>query len=89
MTLRRWENVHAHAENGGYDKAKLHDTSGNDVVVAGPDWGSLSVDVGGHLDLLYHAIGFELVKAYHTAGNDSAPDPESVDRLMLEGKWNR
>ena len=43
------------------------------------------------LELLYSAYGFEAVKAYHSEGNDKAPDPESVDFLFYlddEGNWD-
>ncbi|MDD4266796.1 MAG: Ig-like domain-containing protein [Thermoguttaceae bacterium] len=87
MTLRQWQTIHAFAENGGYDVAKLHDTSGNDVVRTAEDWGSLSVDQPGGR-LLYDALGFDVVKAYHSKGNDKAPDPDVVDFLMLDGDWD-
>lgn len=74
MTLRQWQTIHAFAENGGYDVAKLHDTSGNDVVRTAEDWGSLSVDQPGGR-LLYNALGFDVVKAYHSKGNDKVPIP--------------
>lgn len=88
MTLRQWQTIHAFAENGGYDVAKLHDTSGNDVVLTAEDWGSLSADQPGGRRLLYDALGFDVVKAYHSKGNDKAPDPDVVDFLMLDGDWD-
>lgn len=90
MTMRGWENVSAHAENGGDDVAKLHDTSGDDVILTGDDWASLSTVKDEELDLLYQAYGFELVKGYHSEGKDKAPNPTTVDFLMLddENAWD-
>jgi hypothetical protein len=90
MTLRGWEDVTARSANGGTDVAKLHDTQGDDVVLVGDEWGSLSSKSGEELDLLYAAYGFERVKAYHSAGEDEAPDPKTVDFLLLddEASWN-
>ena len=87
MTLRGWETVHAYATEG-YDMAKLHDTFGDDVVQAGDDWASLSTVVDGELDLLYAVYGFDFVKAYHSAGTDRAPDPATIDFLMLDNVDN-
>ena len=68
--------------------AKLHDTHGDDVLEVGEDWGSLSSMASGEdLELLYAAYGFDIVKGYHTEGNDRAPDPEAVDFLLLDGGW--
>lgn len=84
MTFRRWEKVVAHSVNGGYDVAKLHDTLGDDVVVTGNQWASLSTLTDGELEAIYTVYGFDLVKTYRTEGHDKAPDPATVDFLVLD-----
>ena len=74
------------SENGGYDVAKIHDTAGDDVLAAGDNWTSLSVDLAGRLDLLYEAIGFDVVRAYRSEGRDIAPGTAAIDHLMLKGR---
>ena len=85
MTLRGWGQVLAHStHDGDFDQAKLHDTLGDDIVLTGDSWASLSTMVDDKPDLLYAAYGFDVVKAYHSGGNDKAPNPSAVDFLMLD-----
>jgi hypothetical protein len=76
IVVRGFGDVHlaATTPNGGYDVAKLHDTALDDLFEASPGEASLSKRLpGGSLDLLYHAVAFEQVRAYSLlGGSDTA-----------------
>lgn len=87
LTVRAFDEVYAHATEGGYDKAKLHDTSGDDLFEAAGNMGRMSTQKT-EMDLLYEAIDFEFVKAYHSQGDDHADVADVVDfELYYEGEW--
>ncbi len=90
LTARNFEKVYATAGNGGYDKAKLHDTTLSDILHAeergGQTWAQLAVD-GTVEDPLYEVLAFEFVKAYHSEGDDKVDRAEEFDWLFLDGDW--
>ena len=90
ITARYFDEVYAEANSGGYDKAKFHDTAGDDILHAreidGETWAQLAVN-GTTEDMLYEALGFEFVRAYHTDGNDTVDRTEAFDWLYLDGDW--
>ena len=86
FTVRQFEEVHVYAENGGNDIAKMHDTLGDDLLEVADGWAQLSINEG-EMQMLYEAVAFERVKAYHSSGNDSVKTTAATDILMLEGEW--
>jgi pre-peptidase len=87
LTVRAADEVHAKATEGGYDKAKLHDTIGDDLFEASGNVASLST-MKAQMELLYEAIGFEFVKAYSSEGTDRAKETAPIDfNLAYEGDW--
>jgi hypothetical protein len=90
ITARYFDEVYAEAKNGGYDRAKLHDTVADDILharmVDGKTWARLAVN-GTTEDQLYEALGFEFVRAYATDGNDKVDRTEEFDWLLLDGDW--
>ncbi len=90
ITARYFDEVYAEAKNGGDDKAKFHPTAADDILhareVDGKAWAQLAVD-GATEDLLYEALGFDLVRAYESDGNDKVDRTEEFDWLLLDGDW--
>ena len=83
LTVRRFDEVHGSATEGGEDIAKLHDTSGDDFLVADGERTCLYTGET-KSDLLYEMMAFERVKAYHTTGNDTQQTTPEVDYLLIE-----
>jgi len=90
LTARHFEEVFAEAKNGGFDKAKLHDTAASDILHAeersGNTWAQMAVD-GVVEDPLYEVLAFEFVKAYGTDGDDKVDRTEEFDWLFFDGDW--
>lgn len=88
LTARRFDEAHFHAIEGGYDKAKLHDTSRDDVLEVTENWTSLST-MKSELEMLYRALAFEWIKAYSSQGHDTVDKPEVLPTpaLHLAGPW--
>ena len=90
FTARKFDEVKAEAKNGGFDRAKLHDTSLDDILHAeersGQTWAQLAID-GAVEDPLYEALAFEFVKAYSSEGNDKVDRTEDFDWLFFDGEW--
>ncbi len=90
ITARYFDEVYAEAKNGGDDKAKFHPTAAGDILhareVDGKAWAQLAVD-GVTEDLLYEALGFDLVRAYDSDGNDTVDRTEEFNWLLLDGDW--
>ena len=90
LTARFFEEIYAEAKNGGYDKAKLHDTTANDILHAeeraGEPWAQLAVN-GEVEDPLYEVLAFEFIKAYHSDGDDKVDRTEAFDWLLFDGEW--
>ncbi len=91
FVLRRFDEVYAHAQEGGQDVAELTETPGDDHLqaeyLAGREsWAALSEN-NGALALLYEAFAFDLVRAHRTTGNDTIEKSPEVDFLMLDGGW--
>lgn len=93
ITARKFDEYYLEANNGGYDRAKLHDSVLDDYLEASGNSASLSRD-SGSLDLLYEAIGFEWVKVYGTEDTDEITNrntsnvAEPLDFiLMWYGQW--
>ncbi len=94
VTARRFDSYHFSAENGGYDKAKLHDTVLDDHLVAETDRATLYRNVD-ELDLLYEALDFEWIKAYGTPDSDTVVNRNTRDvadatdyDLLYWGQWD-
>lgn len=87
LTVRAFDEMHAKATEGGYDKAKLHDTVGDDLFEASGNVGRLST-MKAQMELLYEAIDFEFVKAYCSEGTDRAEETDPIAfNLAYEGDW--
>ena len=84
-TIRRFDTVTVYGNGDSGDVARLHDTAGDDHLVATHERVSLSRSNGTRT--LYHAIDFPTVRAYSTTGNDTTEIEAAVDFLMLEGAW--
>lgn len=91
LIVRHFSNVHLWADTpaGGNDVAKLHDTPGEDLFEATPDWARLSKKLpDGSFDLLYEALGFERVKSYGLLGGpDKAILHDTPGDDLLEAKY--
>ena len=83
VTVRAFDIVHATASESGFDVARIYDTSGDDHLEIDGDTARLYRRRGTELDLLYEAIGFERVKAYSTAGDDTTDIGEHDFDLLL------
>ncbi len=82
ITARKFDQYHFEAKNGGFDRAKLHDTALSDHVYAAGNSASLSRN-NGQLDLLYQAVAFEWVRLYAT-DNGSRDTLDRDDPLEFE-----
>ena len=87
LTVRAFDEVYAHATEGGYDKAKLHDTSLDDQFEAFGTTARMLATMA-ELQMIYEATDFEFVKAYRTQGKDRAVVAEEIAfELYYEGEW--
>ncbi len=87
LTVRAFDEVLADASEGGYDKAKLHDTVGDDLFEASGKSARMST-MKTETELLYEAIDFEFVKAYRSEGADQADESDQIDfDLYYDGEW--
>ncbi|MDI9444635.1 MAG: hypothetical protein QM844_10760, partial [Planctomycetota bacterium] len=71
VTARAFDEVHATASEGGFDVARIYDTTGDDHFECEGDTARLFRRVGTQLDLLYEVIAFERVKVFGSGGNDT------------------
>ena len=67
LRAKFFDYVHAYARNGGYDRAYLFDSAGDDVFIKKDAYGKLRGD-----GFLNRAKFFESVRAYASMGNDGA-----------------
>lgn len=89
IVARNFSSVSLQAPNGGYDRAKLHDTAYEDSLELGANSARLHLHPE-KLDAMYEALAFEWVKCYSTTGKDTvtgAYDPLQM-QLVLDGPWN-
>jgi hypothetical protein len=87
ITVRAFDKIHATADQGGLDVARIYDTAGDEHLEVAGDTARLYRRNGSELDLLYEAIGFERVKAYCSAGNDTTDIGDHTIDLLLYG-WD-
>jgi pre-peptidase len=88
LTVRAFDEVHAHATEGGDDdRAKLHDSAGDEVFEASGSTARM-LTTKTEMELLYEAVHFEFVKAYRSEGSDRAEvdEPLAFD-LYYDGDW--
>ncbi|MHB8899143.1 MAG: hypothetical protein ACYC6Y_10395, partial [Thermoguttaceae bacterium] len=88
VSVRAFDEVHATADQSGFDVARISDTTGDDHLEVAGDTARLYHRIGTELDLLYEAIGFERVKAYSTEGDDTTDIGDHSIDLLLYG-WDR
>ena len=87
LTARTFDEVLLYATQGGFDKAKLHDTIRDDVLEATEDWVKLSTQKD-ELETLYQAFAFEWAKAYATEGRDTVIQSAALPYdLIFDGNW--
>ena len=87
LAVRAFDEVHAHATQGGYDRAKLHDTAGDELFDVTGNTARMSTQKA-EMELLYEAVDFEFVKAYRSQGNDRTEVAEEFDFVLnYEGDW--
>ncbi len=90
LTARYFDEVYGEAKNGGNDKAKFHATAADDLLHAkeidGKTWAQLAVS-GTPEDMLYEALGFEMVRAYESEGDDKVDRAEDYQWLYLDDDW--
>ncbi len=90
ITARKFDEYHFEAKNGGYNRAKLHDTIFSDHVGATGDTASFYRN-DGELGLLYEVVAFDWVKLYATDndGHDTVKkeDPIEFELIYDEGLW--
>jgi hypothetical protein len=87
ITVRAFDEVHATANEGGFDVARIYDTEGDEHLEVSGDTARLYRRNGSELDLIYAAIGFERVKAYSTEGDDTKGIQDHTLELLLYG-WD-
>lgn len=92
ILARRFNEYYFTSENGGFDRAKLHDSVFNDYLAADTD--SAALYAGDDLDLLYEAVGFDWVKAYGTPDSNKLTNRNTRDvagaldyELLYWGQW--
>ncbi|MBN1911068.1 MAG: trypsin-like serine protease [Pirellulales bacterium] len=86
LVAELFESVHAYADAGGSDIAKLYDTSGNDTLTTSPTLTEMADSQGLYLAA---AHGFEFAYGYSTAGTDSAKmyDSPGKDSLLATADY--
>ncbi len=82
ILARRFDEYHFEAKNGGYDRAKLHDSALSDRADAAGNTASLSRN-DPELDLLYEVVAFEWVRLYAT-DNDRHDTLKKTDPLDFD-----
>jgi parallel beta helix pectate lyase-like protein/caspase domain-containing protein/pre-peptidase/CARDB protein len=87
ITVRAFDEVHATANESGFDVARIYDTEGDEHLEVSGDTARLYRRNGSELDLIYAAIGFERVKAYSTDGDDTKDIQDHTLELLLYG-WD-
>ncbi len=88
VTVRAFDEIHATANESGRNVARIYDTVGDDHLEVVGDTARLYRRSGTELDLLYEAIGFEVVKARRDQGGDDTTDiGEHAFDLLLHG-WD-
>jgi len=91
ITARKFDEYHFEAKNGGFDRAKFHDTIFNDYVHASGNSASMYGN-NGELDLLYEAVAFEWVRLYATDNGSQdtleKDDPLEFELVYDEGLWD-
>lgn len=89
IVARGFDYVSLLATEGGYDKAKLHDSVFDDLLELGD--GSARMNLApGTLDVVYEAFAFEWIKAYSTSENDTVSGAEDAHdyETVLDGEWH-
>ncbi len=87
ITARAFDEAYATASEDGFDVARIYDTAADEFLQVSGDTATLYRKNGSELDLMYAAIGFERVKAYSTAGDDSKGVHDHTLELLLYG-WD-
>lgn len=95
LTARKFDEYHFEARNGGYDKAKLHDTVLDDYAQASGNSASLYRNSSG-LSLLYEAVAFDWVRLYGTPVDGQIQDHNtlrktdslSFDLIYSPAEWD-
>ena len=89
IMARKFDEYKFEGKNGGYDRAKLHDTVLNDHVYASGKTASLYAN-DGELDLLYEVAAFEWVRLYGSEGQDTVEreEPLEFDLVYDAAMWD-
>ena len=89
IVARNFGSVSLQATQGGFDKAKLHDSAFDDVLEL--DESSARMNIAPEIaDGMYEAVAFEWIKAYTTSGNDKVSgreDPHTYE-MVFYGVWD-
>ena len=92
LTARKFDEYHFEAKNGGFDRAKLHDSVFDDHVEVDGNTTRVWMNRDGQLDLLYEVIDFEWVKLYttDTGSHDTLEKKEPINFELLyeEAMWD-
>ncbi len=96
ITVRAFDEVHAWATRGGFDRADVYDTIGEDRLEAFQQPGSSrpvarlwTSPTAGDWAALYETVGFERIRAFGNSGtNRRSIQPDVSDRLVLFGTWD-
>ena len=88
IVARDFDNVTLLATQGGYDRAKLHDSALDDLFELGRQLARMSSNLEA-LNVIYEAIAFEWVKAYSSSGIDvvSGLEDRHDYEAVLDGEW--
>jgi hypothetical protein len=81
-----FEEIHARADEGGYDRAYLDDSRWDDFLEAGKQSVRLFSNSAA-VDFLYEVLGFEAVRATASEGNDVKDVAFEMPWLELAGPW--
>ena len=90
ITARKFDRVRAEASEGGFDKAKLWDTTFDDLVEASGDQVTFS-SLQGELETIYEVLAFEWVRARSFYGENNTSkltEPLTID-FTLEWAWDQ
>jgi hypothetical protein len=88
IVARNFDSVGLLATQGGYDRAKLHDSALDDLLELGRDSARMIGDPES-LDIMYEAYGFEWIKAYSSSGTDTVAGTGNSHNYeaVLDGPW--
>jgi hypothetical protein len=89
-----FEELHAHANAGGFDVTKLYDSPGDDQFVATPTYGGLSGEGFHNWVKFFDAVhayatagGYDVAKLYDSPGDDSFAGKQIDGALFREGYY--